>query len=195
MAKDTNDEAWQRYFEPGTEVLANRRGIRDAAELEQYERAMTSRRLAELPRTPHTPEGYKQIHRHLFQDLYEWAGRPRTVNMMRTETLPDGTVRRDDFIPPRFVEQGLATAFAELQPALPQLRREAKRPPEERDAEVVARAAAGLVSSLNFAHAFRDGNGRTMRAQVDNLAQEAGAAAEREGAGHGRVEPRQPRGE
>ena len=167
-------DTWRRYLAPGTDTLANKAGLTDPREAEQYERVMTTRRLADLPRTPHTPEGYKAAHKHLFQDVYEWAGQVRRVEMHRSEQMSDGTVRRDAFIPTRFIEQGLTTAFNDLKPALPRLRQEAARPPDERNVELVAKVAASHVGALNFVHAFRDGNGRTMRAQVDNLAQDAG---------------------
>jgi cell filamentation protein len=166
--------AWQAYQYPKSQTLRNKLDIHDREKLESLERTLTSGRLTDLSRTPHTPEGYKSIHKHLFQDVYEWAGQSRTVEMHRSEQQPDGTVRRDAFIPTRFIEQGLATTFNDLKPALDRLRQEARKPPEERNVELVAKVAASHVGALNFVHAFRDGNGRTMRAQVDNLAQEAG---------------------
>ena len=156
-------ESWRQYLAPGTNTLANKAGLTDPRQAEQYERTMTTRRLADLPRTPHTPVGYKSIHKHLFQDVYEWAGQTRTVEMHRSERQPDGSVRQDAFIPTRFIGQGLATTFGDLKPALDRLRQEAKKPPEERNVELVAKVAASHVGALNFVHAFRDGNGRTMR--------------------------------
>ena len=167
-------EAWRQYLYPDTHALRNKLDLRDPEALREFERSATTARLDDLPRTPHTPEGYKAIHRHLFQDVYEWAGKPRTVEMHRSEQTPDGTVRRDAFIPTPFIERGLSSTFDTLQTTLPRLRQEARKPPERRDAELVAKVAASHVGALNFIHAFRDGNGRTMRAQVDNLAQEAG---------------------
>ena len=155
-------------------MLRDKLGVRDPTVAAEVERGVSTARLVDLPRTPHTPEGYKAIHRHLFQDVYERAGKPRTVEMHRTSREADGTVRADAFIPSRFIEQGLATTFNDLKPALDRLRQEARKPPEERNAELVAKVAASHVGALNFVHPFRDGNGRAMRAQVDNLAQEAG---------------------
>ena len=167
-------EAWRAYLYPGTDTLANKLDLRDPAALGRAERTLTAGRLADLPRTPHTPEGYQAIHAHLFQDVYEWAGRPRTVDMHRTEVQPDGTLRRDVYLPARHIARGLETAFADLLPALPRLRAEAAKPPAGRDAKLVAEVVAAHVGALNFAHAFREGNGRAMRAQADNLAREAG---------------------
>ena len=173
-ADRANSTAWEQYVDPASGTLRNKLGVTDPYVAAEIERGATTARLADLPRTPHTPEGYKSIHKHLFQDVYEWAGQSRTVEMHRSEQQPDGTTRRDAFIPTRFIEQGLATTFNDLKPALDRLRQEARKPPEERNVELVAKVAASHVGALNFVHAFRDGNGRTMRAQVDNLAQEAG---------------------
>ena len=174
MAQSQPSDAWQSYIYPDTGTLRNKLDERDGEKLQKAERSMTTRRLADLPRTPHTPEGYKQIHKHLFQDVYEWAGKVRNVEMHRSDPQPDGSVRRDAFIQTRYIEQGLTTAFNDLNAALPRVRQEAKRPPKERDVELVAQAAAMHVGGLNYVHAFRDGNGRAMRAQVDNVSREAG---------------------
>jgi fido (protein-threonine AMPylation protein) len=70
------------YVYPETDVLINKAGIRDPAKLEQFERLMTAQRMLQpLTRTPITYAGYKAIHRHLFQDVSDWAGQPRTVDI------------------------------------------------------------------------------------------------------------------
>ena len=168
-------EAWRAYLVPGTaDVLRNKAGIEDRRELEEHERRMTTRRLADLPRTPHTPEGFKAIHRHLFQDVYEWAGKVRTVEMHRADARTDGRVERSAFIETPYIERGLDGAFRQVQSVLPKLEVQARMDPRLRDAETVGKLVAYHVADLNFVHAFRDGNGRAMRAQADNLAQMAG---------------------
>ena len=121
-----------------------------------------------------TPAGYKALHRHLFQDVFEWAGQPRAVNMHRADKRADGTIRRSDYIAVRFIEQGLHTAFDQIKPALPRLKVEALKVPEQRNLKLVAEIAAAHVGALNYVHAFRDGNGRAMRQRVEHLANEAG---------------------
>ena len=71
------------YPYPGTDVLRNRLGITDAKELDRCERLITRARSNEAARMdfPLTPDGYRALHKHLFQDLYEWAGQDRTVNI------------------------------------------------------------------------------------------------------------------
>ena len=68
------------YAYKGTHVLKNKLGLRDAAELESFELEMSSSRASEaLPDGHYDPDHYRQVHRHLFQDVYRWAGKHRTV--------------------------------------------------------------------------------------------------------------------
>ena len=73
------------YVYPETTVLKNRRDLRGHDSLAKFEMAMTTRRVAELLEQPtqgrfNTPH-LKAIHRYIFQDVYEWAGEFRTVNI------------------------------------------------------------------------------------------------------------------
>jgi len=68
------------YLYPGTDVLRNKEDIRDAGELEAFERLATANRMETLPHNvPVTVEGYREIHRYIFQDVFDWAGEIRTV--------------------------------------------------------------------------------------------------------------------
>lgn len=73
------------YCYPGSEVLINKLNIRDKDELFEAEKQLTFVRLQELQRNP--LEGsfdfdhLKAIHRYIFQDLYDWAGQERTVEI------------------------------------------------------------------------------------------------------------------
>ncbi len=66
------------YLIPGTDVLENKLGIRDAKELERAERLLTAYRLVELATEPVTGNfdllQFQRVHRAIFQDVYEWAG-------------------------------------------------------------------------------------------------------------------------
>src|SRR3546814_17382248 len=69
------------YTYPGTETLRNRLGLTDEKTLIEAERRLTQARGAEAARLPFpaTTDGYRALHKHLFQDLYAWAGQDRTV--------------------------------------------------------------------------------------------------------------------
>ena len=75
------------YPYPGTNVLKNLRGLTDPELLERFEARRTHRRIAELIDTPAAGRfdvaHLKAIHRYIFQDVYEWAGQFRTVNISK----------------------------------------------------------------------------------------------------------------
>ena len=72
------------YCYPGTAVLKNIPGLLDPAALALYETAITAQRGEEpLPAGRLTLTHYQAIHRHLFQDVFSWAGRFRTVRISK----------------------------------------------------------------------------------------------------------------
>ena len=145
------------YVYPGTDVLINKRNIRKAADLERLERAMSRKRAAEaLPQVPITYEGYKAIHRHMFQDVYHWAGEARTVSLTKGGTF---------FGPPDHVD-------TEMQKRFELIARESKLKGMRR-AEFAKRAAEH-IGEINAIHPFREGNGRAQRQFLKVLAQQAG---------------------
>jgi cell filamentation protein len=78
------DEGEDRYLYPGTNVLINKLNIRSGELLERFEQEAKLQRMSEgLPPVSSSADGYREIHRHLFQDIYEWAGQHRTVQMAR----------------------------------------------------------------------------------------------------------------
>jgi cell filamentation protein len=73
------------YCYPGTDILRNKENIRDNDELESFERMATARRLETIPQNlPITLASYREIHRYMLQDVYDWAGEYRTVDTGRT---------------------------------------------------------------------------------------------------------------
>ncbi|EOC0003685.1 putative adenosine monophosphate-protein transferase Fic [Cronobacter turicensis] len=76
------------YFWSGSDVLRNRLNIHAAQDLQHAERELTSLRAATLELGP-VQRGLPHlcaIHRQLFQDLYEWAGELREVDIYQGET-------------------------------------------------------------------------------------------------------------
>jgi len=65
------------YCYPGTTVLKNKIPTRRQDVLDQFEAEMTSQRASEaMPRGNLDYAHYRAIHKHLFQDVYSWAGQP-----------------------------------------------------------------------------------------------------------------------
>ena len=73
------------YCYPGSDVLINKLNITDQHDFFEAEKELTYIRLKELQSNP--IEGnfdfnhLKEIHRYIFQDLYDWAGKERTVEI------------------------------------------------------------------------------------------------------------------
>jgi len=150
------------YTYPGTDVLRNIPDIRDPQALAAFEANATVARLAELDAVPvrgrFDAARLKAVHKHIFQDVYPWAGELRTVNISKGGTL---------FGAAAFVETALDAIFKKL--------------PEDSllkaaDVEPFARRAAFYLGEINAVHPFREGNGRAQREFIRELAVDAGFA-------------------
>lgn len=148
-----------RYEYPNG-VLRNLLGITDAEALNRVEATYAAIRAAELFEHPISGrfdfDHLCAIHRSIFQDIYEWAGEPRQVDIIK------GSSRFAHF---RFIESSAKTIFDTL--AAEQYLR--GLPGEE----FAARAAYHL-GELNALHPFREGNGRAQRMFLSALARSAG---------------------
>jgi cell filamentation protein len=148
------------YLCPGTNVLKNLRGLTDPELIERFEARRTHQRISELIDKP-LPGRFdvahlKAIHRYIFQDVYEWAGQFRTVNISKGGHL-----------------FGLATFLeSSLQQILTKLA--AENHLVELDADIFAVRAAYFLGELNAAHPFREGNGRAQREFIRELGLKAG---------------------
>ncbi len=84
------EKAWNAYFYPGTTTLKNKLGITDYDELNKKDAEISFEKLAELYLEPiqgdFDKEHLKDIHRYLFDELYDWAGEYRNVYMKKAET-------------------------------------------------------------------------------------------------------------
>lgn len=88
------------YVYPGTTVLRNKFGIDNAAELDRAERLFTTKRGKRgVPRGDFDLAHLKAIHRHLFQDVYDWAGEIRMVEISKGGS---------QFMFRRFIDSGMA---------------------------------------------------------------------------------------
>lgn len=82
------------YVYPGTDILKNILGIKDKETLDDAEADYVSLRLRELAGSP--LEGsydfahLSRMHKYIFQDIYEWAGKIRTINMEKEEPALGG---------------------------------------------------------------------------------------------------------
>lgn len=75
------------YVYPDTEVLRNKADFLDQAALDAFEADATAVRMVEIVNQPLQGKfdliHLCAMHRHLFQDVYNWAGEIRTVDISR----------------------------------------------------------------------------------------------------------------
>ena len=145
---------------PGTDVLRNHLGIREAADLAEREAALSVIRIAQLERR-FIPGGYdlahlQATHRYIFGDVYPWAGELRTVRIVKGGDL---------FALPEHIGSYLTTLFVDLarEDFLHGLGRE----------QFVERLTH-YYAEINAVHPFREGNGRAQRAFLGQIAKAAG---------------------
>lgn len=145
---------------PNTTVLINKYNIQDAEKLAEIESVLSSARYAEWLSAPQSTtfdfEHYKSIHRFLFSDLYDWAGKIRTVNMSKKGT---------QFTPAKDIAQQATLVFNRL--------RECNFFKGLSHYEFVAEIV-DFYCSTNTLHPFREGNGRTQRVFLTQLIHNAG---------------------
>lgn len=144
-------------YPPDFTVLKNQFGIRDAALLARAERNAVQARIEQgSPGGDFDMAHLRAIHRHLFQDIYDWAGEVRTVEISKGE---------ETFQFRRFIETGMADVHKRLVEA---------NYLQGLEVAEFARRAGEIIGDVNYVHPFREGNGRTQLQYLKQLAHRAG---------------------
>ena len=148
------------YLIPGTTVLKNLLGVSSDATLNLLEADLTRDRIQQLALVPVSGRfdlaHLKKIHAHIFQDVYAWAGEPRTISISKGASM---------FCLPQHLEFAAEDIFGKLA-------RENHLKGFSREA--FADRAAYFFSEINALHPFREGNGRTQNLFLKQLGAEAG---------------------
>lgn len=152
---------WESYFYPPPDAgtLRNLFDERDPAVLQEREQAESSARYAEamlggvkIERT-FDAEHLASIHRHLFGDVYEWAGKHRTVPLYKTT-------------PRAFAD------VTEIKRYLDDVHRSVRSTPwHALDRREFVEQTAIIFAHVNQAHPFREGNGRTSKLFMVHVAE------------------------
>lgn len=100
----------------------------------------------------------RAVHRHLFQDLYEWAGEVRTVDISKSH---EGA---DFFLPVSMISRAANYAADELR---------ADNNVQGLDRDRFIDRLAHHYDQFNYIHPFREGNGRTQRVFWNRVARDA----------------------
>jgi len=163
------------YTLPFGVTLKNKFGATNEDELARLETEAVRRRLLEIelaagPSGHFDAEHLRAIHRHLFQDVYEWAGHTRDERFV----FSDGTVAAEPVM--RKAEGRPFLTGSAIPAVLDGLAAKLREADCLRGLARMAFAeqAADIMIELNNAHPFRDGNGRTQRVFMEQLAHAAG---------------------
>ena len=128
-------------------VLENKLGIASSAELAREEERISKKKAVELFESgtldklkPRKFASRQAIHKYLFEDIYDFAGELRTVNLAK------GNFR---FAPLMYLEAALANI---------------DKMPQSTFDEIIEKYV-----EMNIAHPFREGNGRSTRIWLDHI--------------------------
>lgn len=126
-------------------AIENKLGITSSPELAEVEERISKKKAISLFESGMLDrletgkfESLKEIHKHLFQDIYDFAGELRTVNIAK------GNFR---FVPLMYLEASLANIDKMAQSNFD---------------EIIEKYV-----EMNIAHPFREGNGRSTRIWLD----------------------------
>lgn len=128
-------------------TLSNKLGITDSAALAREEEKISKRKAYKMFETDFfeqlevgTFRSLSEIHKFLFEDIYEFAGKMRDVNLAK------GSFR---FAPLLYLEAALS---------------QIDTMPQSNFEEIIEKYV-----EMNIAHPFREGNGRSMRIWLDHI--------------------------
>ena len=127
------------------EMIENKLGVTDSAELAREEERISKSKVMQLFESGNldtweagTYETLAKIHQHLFEDIYEFAGKMRKVNIAK------GNFR---FVPLLYLESALKNV---------------ENIPQSTFDEIIEKYV-----EMNIAHPFQEGNGRSTRIWLD----------------------------
>lgn len=144
---------------PNTAIFVNLLNISSSQKLRDKEAGFTAIRSIELIQDADlTPKTFdfkhlKFIHYYLFQDLYEWAGKPRSYDMKKNG---------DEFTPAKYLPKYEALVFARSI--------EFSNSNQKPDINKTAIKLASCLGIINTYHPFPEGNGRAQRIFISELA-------------------------
>ncbi len=148
-----------KYCYPNSFTLRNKLNITNSEELSIAEMEYTSLTIAEVKENPikgdFNLKDLQDIHRHIFRDIYDWAGELRTVNISKG----------NPFCNCIYIELEAERIFSDLRKenyliGVPKLN--------------ICGKLAYYLGEINVLHPFREGNGRAQRVMIEYLAKVAG---------------------
>lgn len=146
-------------------VLKNKFDIREYEELKKLEKNIIPIKLIKIREQDfgnNNIESLKKIHKYLFEDLYEWAGKVRTVPIEKAEAiLGNDTIR---YSQPKDIEKELTNTLHKMNSI----------DWNNLSIDEKSKEFSKGIAEIWKAHPFRDGNTRTVVTFADKFANEKG---------------------
>lgn len=156
MADDLYEARNSIYCYPGSDVLINKLNIKDNQLLSEAERKIVLTKSYELRKNSKIGDfdlnHFLEIHKFLFEDIYPFAGK------FRNENIAKGYF---SFAEWQYIEPEIKRLFDKLK---------AENYLQGKSREELVKGLAYYLSELNVLHPFREGNGRTIREFIRELA-------------------------
>lgn len=150
----------------GTDVLVNKHNVTDFAAARALEYKFTSARELELRQAPQKGDldfaRLQEIHKHVFQDMYDWAGKLRDVDMGKAHKATGLVSGFTPAVMIQYEADDLNKFIAD------------KKQLKGLDRAEFVNALAQVHTMIDSAHPFREGNGRASRIFLSELAKGAG---------------------
>ena len=160
------------YLYEGSNVLKNLLNIRKQDELDEAEADYVSFRLKDIAKNPlqgHYDYNHLLLmHRFIFQDLYEWAGQQRKVNIFKEEAVLGGL--SIDYSDVFDIKRDSETVLSEMR----------HKPWDSMRLHEKAEQFSDSLAKLWIIHPFREGNTRTTVTFCCQYADEVGLNPNRE---------------
>lgn len=160
------------YLYEGSSVLKNRLGITTQEELDNAEADYVVYRLKDLVMNPlpgeYNTEHLLKMHHYMFQDLFEWAGETRIIEIYKEEDVLGGmSVEYSD---PFDIVQDIHFVLSDMR----------NKSWKEMDRKEAAKEFSDSLAKLWKIHPFREGNTRTTVTFCCQFADEVGLKVNRE---------------
>lgn len=141
------------YTYNGTDVLINKFDIKDPAVLEEAEKEFTALAATGIhfKEPPYNFDYFCNIHKTLFGDLFDWAGKIRTIDISKGSTR---------FCACSFIEREAKKIFKRL---------EEENHLAGLDKNSFIAKLAEYYCDINVIHPFREGNGRAQRILFEHI--------------------------
>lgn len=153
------------YVYSGSNILKNKFHLHDQKKLAEAEGTIVSLAAISLRKNGmeiNSIQDALKIHRTLFDGIYEWAGKIRTIEIYKSEPILDG--KSIDYVLPGYINQALADLDSEFQKVDFSFLN-----PKEKVGKI-----AYFVSEFWHIHPFREGNTRTSALLLYFLVKKAG---------------------